>query len=141
MFNAYPAGPQVPGGGAEKQHQMPASTLSDTDLAAVARVAGREAWTDLSSPPESHGPRSIDEELAVSRFRAAVPVVRSRRATAIRARIAIAVLTVGVLGACWWVSPTRTAIGLFGAGIFSLIALRRRGRGRARGPRAMGLLG
>jgi hypothetical protein len=36
-----------------------------------------------------------------------------------------------VLGACWWVSPTRTALGLIGAGLFSLIALRRRGRSRS----------
>jgi hypothetical protein len=43
----------------------------------------------------------------------------------------VAALTVGVLGACWWVSPTRTALGLIGAGLFSLIALRRRGRSRS----------
>lgn len=111
------------------------SALSDAELAVVARVAGREAWTDLSSPPESHAPRSIEEELAVSRFRAAVPAPRGPRVSALQARIAIAVLTAGVLGACWWVSPTRTAIGLFGAGLFSLVALRRRGRDRRRGRR------
>ena len=119
---------------------MPAPALSDSELAVVARVAGREAWTDLSAPPESHGPRSIDEELAVSRFRAAIPVRRGPRVSALQARIAIAVLTAGVLGACWWVSPTRTAIGLFGAGLFSLIALRRRGRDRRRANRPLGLL-
>ena len=124
---------------------MPAPTLSDAELSVVARVAGREAWTDLSAPPDAHGPRSLDEELAVARFRAALPVRRGpRRVTALQARIGVAVLTVGVLGACWWVSPTRTAIGLFGAGVFSLFALRRRGRDRRRDPRrrprAMGLL-
>jgi hypothetical protein len=54
-----------------------------------------------------------------------VPRARDERAIRIRARLAIAVLSVVVLGGCWLVSPTRTAIGLIGAGIFSLIALRR----------------
>ena len=120
---------------------MSGPVLSDTELAVVARVAGREAWSDLSSPPDSHSPRTIEEELAVSRFRAAVPVRSSPRVSAVRARLAVAVLSVAVLGACWWVSPTRTAIGLFGAGLFSLVALRRRGRGRARArrPHPLGL--
>ena len=34
-------------------------------------------------------------------------------------------ISLSVVGVCWWVSPTRTAIGLIGAGLFSLIALRR----------------
>lgn len=117
---------------------MPASTLSDADLAVVARVAGREAWSDLGAPPESHGPRTIAEELAVTRFRAAVPVVRRPRITAFRARLIIVAAAVVVLGACWWVSPTRTAIGLFGAGLFSLVALRRRRPARRRVPRLGG---
>ncbi len=107
---------------------MTRSALSDAELAIVARVAGREAWTDLSAPPEIHGPRTIQEELAIARFRDAVPARRSRRATQMRARLSIAALAVVVLGACWFVSPTRTAIGLFGAGLFSLVAFRRRGR-------------
>jgi hypothetical protein len=104
---------------------MPSTTISDTDLAAVARVAGREGWADLSAPPASHAPRTIDEELAVQRFAAAVPRERRRRPGTLHARLALVALSVTVLGACWWVSPARTAIGLIGAGVFSLIALRR----------------
>ncbi len=114
---------------------MPAVPLSDSELAVVAAVAGREGWADLASPPQDHAPRSLDEERAVARFQAAVPKVRDERAIRIRARLAIAVLTVVVLGGCWLVSPTRTAIGLIGAGIFSLIALRRSQRRAAAGPR------
>lgn len=114
---------------------MSRPALSDAELAVVASVAGREAWTDLSAPPEDHPPRTLAEELAVARFSAAVPARRRRRSSALRARLAVAVLTVGVLGACWWVSPTRTAIGLMGAGLFSLVAFRRRGRVRGGGLR------
>ena len=110
---------------------MTRTAISDAELSLVAAVAGREAWTDLSAPPEEHPPRTLGEELAVARFRAAVPHRRAARRTAVHARLAVAVLTVGVLGACWWVSPTRTAIGLIAAGFFSLIALRRRGRPRS----------
>lgn len=109
---------------------MPALTLSDAELAIVAHVAGREAWSDLAAPPESHGPRTIVEELAVTRFHDAVPPPRGPRNTALRARLSLVVLTVIVLGICWWVSPTRTAIGLFGAALFTLIALRRRRPGQ-----------
>lgn len=106
--------------------------ITDDELALVAGVARREGWDDLARPPERHAPRSIDEELAVGRFCAAVPR-RSRRGLglALRARIGLVVLAVVVLGACWWVSPTRTAIGLVGAGVFSLWSLprsRRRSR-------------
>lgn len=117
---------------------MPAPPISDAELALVAAVAGREGWTDLSSPPEQHPPRSLSEELAVARFRAAVPTrrgARSARATRIRARLAMVVLAVLVLGACWYVSPARTAIGLIGAGLFSLVALRRSRRRAAAGSR------
>ena len=100
-------------------------------------MAGREAWTDLSAPPR--GPRlrgRSQEELRRRPLRRgrAVPARRGRP-SALRGRLAVAALTVGVLGACWWVSPTRTAIGLFGAGLFSLVALRRRGRVRSGGLR------
>ena len=112
---------------------MNATPLTDAELSLVADVASREGWTDLAAPPERHDPRSLAEELAVARFRAAVPRgPRGARTTLLRARIAVAVLAVMVLGACWWVSPTRTAIGLFGAGLFCLIALRRRNRPRRR---------
>jgi hypothetical protein len=80
--------------------------------------------------------RSLPEQLAIARFEAAVPrPARSERALRLRARLAIAALTVGVLGTCWVISPTRTAIGLVGAGIFSLIAMRRARRRQARGMR------
>lgn len=120
---------------------MPTTTeITDDELALVARVAGREGWGDLSAPPEAHGPRTLDEGRAVARFTAAIPGsrasrVRSPRAARIRARVAIVALTVGVLGACWFVSPTRTAIGLFGAGLFSLVALRRTRRRAGEPPR------
>ena len=47
--------------------------------ALVARVAGREGWGDLSAPPEAHGPRTLDEGLAVARFTAAIPGARASR--------------------------------------------------------------
>ncbi len=114
-----------------------ASTLpTDEELALVADVAVREAWTDLSRPPAAHGVRTLSEQLAIARFEASVPrPARSERALRLRARLSIAALTIGVLGVCWWVSPARTAIGLVGAGVFSLIAMRRSRRrqaGRAR---------
>jgi Flp pilus assembly protein TadB len=112
--------------------------VTDEELALVAGVACREGWTDLASPPERHAPRTLAEESAVARFAAAVPGAsrRGRRRRALWARVAMLALAVGVLGACWWVSPARTAIGLIGAGLFCLVALRRaRRRGAARAPR------
>ena len=117
---------------------MTATIPTDDELTLVADVAVREAWTDLSRPPASHGARTLAEQLAIARFEASVPrQARSERALRLRARLSIAALTIGVLGACWWVSPARTAIGLIGAGIFSLIAMRRSRRkaGRAAFPR------
>jgi len=109
---------------------------TDEELALVADVAVREGWADLSAPPGSHGARSLAEQAAIARFEASVPRRgRSERALRLRARLAIAALTIGVLGACWWVSPARTAIGLIGAGIFSLVAMRRSRRRQARGAR------
>jgi len=115
---------------------MTVPELTDAELALVANVATREAWTDLGSPPEQHGPRTLAEELAVARFRDAVPRQPrpGPRISALRARLIVAALTVVVLGACWWVSPARTAIGLVGAGLFCLVALRRRNRPRRRPP-------
>jgi hypothetical protein len=112
---------------------MTVTTPTDDELALVADVAVREGWTDLSKPPETHGVRSLAEQLAIARFEASVPrKARSERALRLRARLAIAALTIGVLGVCWWVSPARTAIGLVGAGLFSLIAMRRSRRRQAR---------
>ncbi len=114
---------------------MPGTPITDAELAVVATVAAREAWADLSSPPSEHAPRSISEQRAVARFAAAVPRRRSPRSARIRARASIVALSVVVLGVCWWVSPTRTAIGLIGAGLFSLVALRRsRRRAAPSGP-------
>jgi hypothetical protein len=111
---------------------MGTQAITDDELALVAGVARREGWDDLARPPERHAPRSLDEERAVARFAEAVPR-RSRRALSLelRARIGLVALAVVVLGVCWWVSPTRTAIGLVGAGIFCVWSLRR-SRRRAR---------
>jgi len=113
---------------------MHATPLTDDELTLVADIAVREGWADLASPPEAHGARSLSEERVVARFQASVPRRRNARAARIRARLAIVALSVAVLGVCWWVSPTRTAMGLVGAGLFSLIALR---RSRRRGPRGL----
>jgi hypothetical protein len=113
--------------------------ISDADLELVAAVARREGWSDLAAPPARHGPRSLDEERAVARFceAAAERAPRPARGGRLRARLAIVAMTLVVLGGCWYVSPTRTAIGLIGAGLFSLVSVRRgrrrRGRGRATG--------
>ncbi len=131
MVNAPDAGAQVRPSTAENRLQMTAAALTDAELALVAGVATREGWTDLAAPPVEHPPRTLAEELAVDRFRAAVPRERrGGRTSALRARLVVAALAVAVLGACWWVSPTRTAIGLFGAGLFCLVALRRRNKPR-----------
>lgn len=113
---------------------MTTVTPTDDELALVAAVAVREGWPDLASPPASHGARTLAEQSAIARFQAAIPRAgRNERATRIRARVAIVALSLVVLGACWWVSPARTAIGLLGAGLFSLIAMRRARRRSARG--------
>jgi len=117
--------PQVPAPGAEKPDEMATQKISDDELLIVARIAQREGWRDLGQPPSQHGPRSIGEELAVGRFLEAVPRRSSERTRRIRARVGIVAISLSVVGVCWWVSPTRTAIGLIGAGLFSLIALRR----------------
>jgi len=104
---------------------MATQKISDDELLIVARIAQREGWRDLGQPPSQHGPRSIGEELAVGRFLEAVPRRSSERTRRIRARVGIVAISLSVVGVCWWVSPTRTAIGLIGAGLFSLIALRR----------------
>jgi hypothetical protein len=115
---------------------MTATAPTDDELALVADVAVREGWPDLAAPPPSHGVRTLAEQLAIARFEASVPRrPRSERALRLRARLAIAALTIGVLGACWWVSPARTAIGLVGAGVFSLVAMRRSRRRTGRGAR------
>jgi hypothetical protein len=119
--------------GAPMAGDMTASVLTDDELALVADVAVREGWPDLSRPPDAHGARSLAEQRAVARFEASVPRrARDERALRLRARLSLVVLTLGVLGVCWWISPTRTAIGLVGAGVFSLIAMRRARRRASR---------
>jgi hypothetical protein len=113
---------------------MVATKISDDELLIVARIAQREGWDDLGRPPSDHDPRSLEEELAVLRFEEAVPRPVNERVKRIRIRIAMVVIALTVLGACWWVSPSRTAIGLIGAGLFSLVALRRSRRKAARPP-------
>ena len=104
---------------------MAATKISDDELLIVARIAQREGWADLATPPSDHGPRTLEEEWAVGRYADAVPKGASERVRRIRIRIAMIAAALVVLGACWWVSPSRTAIGLIGAGLFSLVALRR----------------
>lgn len=102
--------------------------IADDDLVIVARVAEREGWDDLEKPPAEHSgsPRTLDETAAVLRYTAHLaatdPAVQRR--SALRLRLAAAAGTVAVLGVCWWVSPTRTAIALIGGGLFCLIALK-----------------
>lgn len=120
---------------------MPPTPISDAELALVACVAGRERWSDLSSPPDVHPPRTIEEELAVARFAAAVPRRRDPRSARVKARLAMAAVAVAVLGACWWVSPTRTALALIVAGLVSAVAMRRSRRREGRRPRLSGRVG
>jgi Flp pilus assembly protein TadB len=116
----------------------PAPEIADDDLVMVAAVAEREGWPDLENPPADHSgsPRTLAELEAVGRYTAHLvatnPDITRRRA--IRLRLAVAAGTVVVLGACWYVSPARTAIALIGGGLFCLVALRR-GRRRTRGSR------
>lgn len=111
---------------------MASRPLTDAQLALVAGVAEREGWRDLNSPPVvSDGPRSVAEQMAVSQFASALPGAR-RSAPALDPRMArIIMIVAGLvgLGACWWISPGRTALGLLFAGVFSLWSLRRRRRG------------
>lgn len=119
-----------------------ANPLDDDDLVLVARVAEREGWSDFERPPAGHAgaPRTLVETAAVERFAAHLAATDPRkvRRSALRLRLAVAAGALAVLGACWWVSPTRTAIALIGAGLFCLVALRRGRRSRRR-PQRMAL--
>lgn len=119
--------------------------LTDAELSLVAGVARREGWADPLTPPAAHGPRTLDEMRAVARFEAALrarsgPSPRPARdiraligglSAAAKARLAMVAIALVVLGICWWISPARTALGLLGAGVVCLIAMRR-------GPRRAG---
>ena len=102
---------------------MSAPTISDDHLATVATVARRERWVDLTSPPDRHGPRSVAAAVAVARFVDAADQRRRRVKDRSRnARIAVVVLVAVVLGACWLVSPERTALALLAAGLIAFVA-------------------
>lgn len=121
-----------------RPHRASPTPVTDAELVLVAEVARREGWTDLARPPvvgEGH-PRSLAEAQAVARFARAAGVAAApkERGKGLRARLVVAVVCLLALGVCWWVSPTRTAIGLLGAGAFCLIALRRRGKRTRRRP-------
>jgi hypothetical protein len=111
--------------------------MHEDDLLIVARVAEREGWDDLDAPPVTHPPRTLQEQAAIARWDAGrrpsprASVARVGRVA--KVRLARVVVALGVLGACWWVSPPRTALGLIGAGIVCLIAVRRRSRAAERG--------
>lgn len=111
--------------------------MHEDELLIVARVAEREGWDDIDAPPATHPPRTIAEQAAVARFAAArsVPARRAAARVGYQAKVRLAAVAVAlvVLGACWWVSPARTALGLLGAGVVCLIAARRRGRAAGRG--------
>lgn len=111
--------------------------MHDDDLLIVARVAEREGWEQLDSPPLSHPPRTLAEQTAVARFSASLsaPARRSRPRVGYEAKVRLAMVAAAlvVLGVCWWASPARTALGLLGAGIVCLIAVRRRHRATERG--------
>ena len=134
MVNAPDAGAQVARRAAENRLQMTATELSDAELALVAargHPGGLDGPRHAARAARPAHPRRGAGGGPLPRRRAEGQAPRPRR-TAIRARLAIAAIAVLVLGACWWVSPTRTAIGLFGAGLFCLVALRRRNRPRRR---------
>lgn len=107
--------------------------IDDRQMQIVARVARREGWTDPADPPAVHSPRTLDEERAVAWFIAGSapappPASRPSLSAQARVRLAMVVAAVVVLGVCWWVSPARTALGLLGAGVVCLVAMRRRRR-------------
>lgn len=110
---------------------MPRPQLTEAQYRLVAAVAEREGWTDLSEPPLTGGPRSLDEQDAVMRFVSALPTAPAPAARGWNDRHArIAMCAVGAVGlvVCWVVSPERTAAALLMVGVFCLFALRRRGR-------------
>jgi hypothetical protein len=111
--------------------------MHEDELLIVARVAEREGWDDIGAPPGEHPPRAIDEHAAVTRFAAGLGAPPRRSVARFRyesrVRVVLILGALAVLGACWWVSPSRTALALLGAGAVCLIAARRRGRAARRG--------
>ena len=111
---------------------MRAPQPSDSDLLLVAQVARREGWRDLASPPGTHsGARTLGEAAAIARYAAAARArAVAKRSARLRMRILLILLAVVVLGAAWYLSPERTALGLLGGGIFCFFTLRRSKRKR-----------
>ena len=110
---------------------MPRPQLTEAQYRLVAAVAEREGWSDLSDPPLTGGPRSLDEQDAVMRFSGALPRPVAAAPKGWNERHArIAMCAAGAIGlvVCWIVSPERTAAALLMVGIFCMFALRRRGR-------------
>lgn len=108
------------------------ANLTDEEYLIVAAVAAREQWPDLGNPPLTGAtPRSLPEQAAIGRFISAMGEARAPRRRELDPRIVraimVAALVIG-LGACWIVSPGRTALGLIVAGVFCLWALRRQRR-------------
>ena len=123
---------------------MPRTQLTEAQYHLVAAVAEREGWADLSDPPLTGGPRSLDEQDAVMRFVGALPSAPAPTPRGWNERHArILMCAVGAVGlvVCWIVSPERTAAALLMVGVFCLFAVRRRGRrsSAARVPARRGL--
>ncbi|MFN8110909.1 MAG: hypothetical protein U0Y82_13850 [Thermoleophilia bacterium] len=110
--------------------------LTDAEYRLVADVAAREGWPDLRRPTiTGHSVRTLHEQRAVARYDAAVRRTARTRSPGMPPRVAAATMwLLGALGlgACWWVSPTRTAIALVVVGVAALVGLARRGRRRVR---------
>ncbi|MCB0882022.1 MAG: hypothetical protein KDC33_07370 [Thermoleophilia bacterium] len=114
---------------ADQRGVVAASTLTEQQYLLVAAVAEREEWTDLAAPPAAGScARTLAEHEAVARYVAALPGGRPphRGIDPRIVRAAVLVACLAALGACWWVSPGRTAVGLIAAGAFALWSLRRR---------------
>lgn len=121
--------PQVRRGAADPAGVSPGE-ITDAEYVLVAAVAAREGWDDLAAPPADPVlPRTVAEQAAVLRFAAALPPAPTSRGwNPAHARALMVVLVAAGLVACWLVSPERTALGLLFAGLFCLVALRRRAR-------------
>ncbi|MCB0872864.1 MAG: hypothetical protein H6531_08295 [Actinobacteria bacterium] len=113
---------------------MVTGTLTSHEYHLVADVADREGWSDLASPPIDGAMRTVREQQAVLRYRAALAPqnpVGSAAAQAWFARIVIIVLSSAGFLACWIASPGRTVGALVVVTmVMGIAAMRRRGLGR-----------
>lgn len=124
---------------ADRRGVVGIAQLTETEYLTVAGVAEREQWPDLSDPPlAGASPRSFAEQAAIARFIAAMGDARAPRRRELDPRLVRAVMVAALvigLGACWVVSPGRTALGLIVSGVFCLWALRRQRRNAVPGVR------